>query len=223
MQPDKSNSPLSVERSRGGRPSAKQAGDVDRRILQAATALFLEQGFEATGCEQVAVQAGSSKASLYARYANKEALFEAVIRSYVQHSMPPMAQKPYRSTVRLRLRAAGESLLAHSLQSEVIAMMRAVVTAVYRMPELARLAYRIGRDHCVLQVAKAIAGDAFENTEVVARAMAAAGKFVDLALAPNQMRALMGEEPGPLLEEARRGLDDSIALLVKGGWLDGWK
>ena len=223
MQPDKSNSPLSLKRSRGGRPSATQAGDVDRRILQAATALFLQQGFEATGCEQVAIQAGASKASLYARYANKEALFEAVIRNYVQRSMAPMADKTGQSTVQIRLRAVGESLLAHSLQSEVIAMMRAVVTAVYRMPELSRLAYRIGRDHCVLQVAGAIAGEGFENTDVVAPAMAAAGKFVDLALAPNQMRALMGEEPAPLLEEARRGLDDSIAMLVKGGWLDGWK
>jgi AcrR family transcriptional regulator len=214
---------MGVTRRRGGRPSAEQAGDVDRRILQAATALFLEHGFEATGCEQVAVQAGASKASLYARYANKEALFEAVIRNYVQRSMTPMAQTIGMSTVQMRLRAAGESLLAQSLQSEVIAMMRAVITAVYRMPELARLAYRIGRDHCVLQVASDIAGEGFENTEIAARAMAVAGKFVDLALAPHQMRALMGEEPEPMLAEARCGLDDSIAILVKGGWLDGWK
>ena len=223
MEPDKSNAPSPVKRARGGRPSAEQAGDVDRRILHAATVLFLEQGFEATGCEQVAAQAGASKASLYARYANTEALFEAVILNYVQRSMAPMTQKAGSSTIEARLRAVGESLLADSLQSEVIAMMRAVITTVYRMPDLARLAYRIGRDHCVLKVAMAIAGEGPDDTEVGARAMTAAGKFVDLALAPNQMRALMGEAPEPLLEEACRGLDDSIAILVKGGWLDGWK
>ena len=222
MQPEQSHSPVSEPRRRGGRPSAKQAGDVDRRILQAATALFLEQGFEATRCEQVAVQAGASKASLYARYANKEALFEAAIRSHVERTMVPAAQKTSRSTVHKRLRAAGDSLLAHSLQPDVIAMMRAVVTAVYRMPDLARLAYRIGRDHCVSQVAQAIAAGGAEDAGVTARATEVAGRFVDLALAPHQLRALMGESPGPLLEEARRGLDEAIALLAKGGWLDGW-
>jgi len=40
----------------------------------------MSQGFAATSCDQIAARAGAGKASLYARYPNKEALFETVVR-----------------------------------------------------------------------------------------------------------------------------------------------
>lgn len=222
-QSRKNGGPYAAERSRGGRPSAERAGDVDRRILDAGAALLLEQGFEATTCEQVAARAGAGKASIYSRYANKEELFEAVIRDYVRRSMENDGRPYVMPTVQERLRVAGEDLLTHSLQPDVIGMMRAVVTTVYRMPDLARLANQIGRDHCVRQMARAVAGDQTETMEVVARASNLASKFIELAVVPHQMRALMGEDPASLLDAALNGVDESIALLSKGGWLDGWK
>ena len=79
---------------RGGRPSAALAGDVDRRILDAAQRLFLAQGFDLTNCEQVVAEAGAGKASLYARYANKQELFTAVVQRNVSslqnHQIAPL-------------------------------------------------------------------------------------------------------------------------------------
>lgn len=221
-QSGKRGAPDAVERSRGGRPSAVRAGDVDRRILDAATTLLVEQGFEATSCEQVAIRAGAGKASIYSRYANKEELFEAVIRDYVRRSIENNDRPSDMPTVQERLRVAGRGLLTHSLQPDVIGMMRALVTTVYRMPELAQLANHIGRDHCIRQLARAVAGEEMETPETVARASGVASKFIDLAVVPHQMRALMGEEPASLLDAALNGVDEAITLLSEGGWLDGW-
>jgi AcrR family transcriptional regulator len=49
-------------------------------LLEAALDLFVEKGFTATRLEDVAARAGVSKGTLYLYYANKEALFKAVIQ-----------------------------------------------------------------------------------------------------------------------------------------------
>ena len=131
--------PDAARHRRGGRPSADQAGEVDRRILDAATDLFLRLGFDTTSCDQVVAQAGAGKASLYARYANKEELFAAVVRRMVDRTLVPSTTVPWHLSVHERLRAVGHSLLDHALAPEAVALMRVVVTTAHRMPDLARL------------------------------------------------------------------------------------
>ena len=63
----------------GGRPTPEGSAQLDRHVLEVATALFIEQGFSATSLEGIARVAGCSKASLYRRYASKEDLFKAVV------------------------------------------------------------------------------------------------------------------------------------------------
>lgn len=48
-------------------------------LLAAALDLFVEKGYSATRLEDVAARAGASKGTLYLYFANKEALFKAVI------------------------------------------------------------------------------------------------------------------------------------------------
>lgn len=210
-----------VRRGRGGRPAAKDAGDVDRRILDAAARLFRQLGFDATSCEQVAVQAGAGKASLYARYANKEALFAAVVHDNVERTLAPAADLPLDLPLHGRLQAVGRSILAHALQPDVVALMRAVVATAHRMPELARLADEIGRNHAIQRVAATIVGKAVSRKDT-ACAFRVANKFIELVFVPAQMRALVGGDPEGMALAAVRRLDDSIDLLTKGGWLDGW-
>ena len=210
-----------VRQGRGGRPAAKDAGDVDRRILDAATRLFRQLGFDATSCEQVAAQAGAGKASLYARYANKEELFSAVVHDSVERTLAPAADLPLDLPLHARLRAVGRSILTHSLQPDVVALMRAVLSTAHRMPELARLADQIGRERAIQHVAASIVGKTADPKDA-SRALLVADKFIELVFVPAQMRALVGDDPVELERAAVRRLDDSIDLLTKGGWLDGW-
>ncbi|WP_043432607.1 TetR/AcrR family transcriptional regulator [Cystobacter fuscus] len=222
----KSTSPKkapAARRGRGGRPSAEQAGEVDRRILEAATRLFLHLGFEATSCDEVAVQAGAGKASIYARYANKEELFTAVVRHSVGCMLAPSKDLPVGLTLRERLRTVGNGILAHALQPGVVALMRVVITTAYRLPELARLTDRIGRDRGIQLVAEAIAGPQSGTTAAIERALPAAAKFIDLVFVPHQMRALLGDDLDELAAKATHSIDEAIDLLSRGGWLNGWE
>lgn len=53
----------------------------DQLILDAATALFMERGFEASSMEAIAERAGVSKMTLYARFKDKDALFSAAVEA----------------------------------------------------------------------------------------------------------------------------------------------
>ena len=64
-----------------GRPRLVEKGEVNRRILRAATALFLRQGFAPTTMDGITEAARVSKATLYAYYPSKEALFVEVVRA----------------------------------------------------------------------------------------------------------------------------------------------
>lgn len=51
------------------------------RILRSATALFAKSGYEASSIEAVLAKAGISRGALYHHFADKEALFEAVLET----------------------------------------------------------------------------------------------------------------------------------------------
>lgn len=63
---------------RPGRPAKHQARDIEQAILEAATDLFMKEGFAAS-MDSVASSARVSKRTLYERYPSKTHLFEAVL------------------------------------------------------------------------------------------------------------------------------------------------
>jgi len=67
-------------RRAGGRPTAEQTAALDARIRQTALQTFLEHGYEGTSMDAIAAAAGTTKASLYARYPSKDSLFAAVLQ-----------------------------------------------------------------------------------------------------------------------------------------------
>jgi AcrR family transcriptional regulator len=71
---------------RPGRPRSSTAHEA---ILQAAVALFIEQGFEGMSLEAVASRAGVGKATIYRRWSSKEDLvIDAVARVFAEPAAP---------------------------------------------------------------------------------------------------------------------------------------
>ncbi len=181
------------KRGRGGRPPSSRAGEVDTRILDAATALFLERGFEGTSCEQVADLARAGKASLYARFSSKETLFVAVVRRSVERTLARTDPVPPELVLRDRLVAVGVSIIEQSLRPDVVALIRVVIAESPRFPEIACHANNIGYEAGVRRVAEVIAARSPNSVDAVKRAMVPAARFIDLVFMPHQMRALLGE------------------------------
>src|SRR5579859_3164080 len=63
---------------RRGRPPKADATDTRELLLQAALALFAENGYEGTSVRDIARAVGLSESVLYAHFSGKQAIFDAV-------------------------------------------------------------------------------------------------------------------------------------------------
>ncbi|WP_160123385.1 TetR/AcrR family transcriptional regulator [Rhodovarius lipocyclicus] len=109
-----------------------------RAILLAAGELFLRDGYAAISMDAVAKQAGVSKATLYAHFASKDALFAAVVASNCRAMAGAVTGGTgHESELREGLRRVGETLLRFLLSPRTIAMHRIVMAEASRDPGLA--------------------------------------------------------------------------------------
>ena len=125
---------------RGGRPSREASEQLGELILDAATQMFLANGFGATSIEAVAQHLRMSKRTFYHRFPNKEALFAAVVHRIIQRLRPaaniPLIDGANVETVLERL----ATLILHAAVSpQAIALHRLIVAESARFPELARV------------------------------------------------------------------------------------
>lgn len=201
-------------KSKGGRPTQSQVGEAERRLLDAALQRFLACGFEGTSCEDIARAAGASKATLYARYANKEALFEAVVRRHVATLQTPVETIPA-LPLQGRLRHVGQGILGHALQTDTLAMMRLVIATSNRTPLLAAEVNRIGWEGGFVRVRSAICAgpDQPADPDALAR------QFIDLVFAPHQLRALLGEERERLIQAIPERVEWGLKMVEAAGLL----
>src|SRR5215469_3124158 len=66
--------------------------ETQTRILEAAEAVFSEQGFDNTQLEAVAARAGYTRGAIYAHYSSKEDLFLALVEHRVLTRLNTMRQ-----------------------------------------------------------------------------------------------------------------------------------
>ncbi len=76
------------------RPRGRQA-----HLIEVATRLFMERGFDATSIDAIAEAAGMSKPTVYARYRDKRGLFEAVLRERIAQWIAPSPPQPRRRRI----------------------------------------------------------------------------------------------------------------------------
>jgi AcrR family transcriptional regulator len=86
---DKNTAPHRRNLRSGGRPSRTESARLRERILVAATELFLSEGYGPTSIEAVARRSGISKRTFYHRFADKAALFAAVLHRIIEKVRPP--------------------------------------------------------------------------------------------------------------------------------------
>jgi AcrR family transcriptional regulator len=206
-----------VKRGRGGRPPAATAGDVEARLLAAATRLFLERGYDGTSCDQVALDARAGKASIYARYANKAALFAAVVdRLLARTAHDDLATD---LDIDARLASVGMRVVEDALHADALALLRLLVAEGPRLGDTGSRA-----EQAFLLAGARRIGTAISSREASgsARALGPAEQFIDMILAPPLVRALLGEAVPPLLAAAPARIRAAIAALHATDALDGW-
>jgi AcrR family transcriptional regulator len=135
--------PTTARRRRGGRPTLEQAAQLDRDVRQSALGMFLEHGYEGTSMDAIAAAAGTTKASLYARFASKEALFSSVLEWAVQRSDWPLPEPdpPDLDDLEGALTAIANAALRRALHPAMIDLSRIAIAQAARFPNVARLTH----------------------------------------------------------------------------------
>jgi TetR/AcrR family transcriptional repressor of mexJK operon len=116
-----------------------------RQIVAAAEELFLAQGYGAVSMELVARTALVSKATLYAYFASKEALFATIVRDKGLET--PLSADMFPEDVtdlRAALEALGQRLIHFMLRERTLAIYRIALAEAGRFPELGEAFYDAG-------------------------------------------------------------------------------
>ena len=117
-----------------------------RAILDAALAEFLESGFLGAGMDRVAARAGASKVTVYAHFADKQALFGAVcVRAIAdaERAGSDLVDALAETTdLPGDLRAFARKHIAGVLAPHLIQLRRMMIGEAQRFPELARAWHR---------------------------------------------------------------------------------
>jgi TetR/AcrR family transcriptional regulator, mexJK operon transcriptional repressor len=123
---------------RGGRPSRLASKQLGELILDAATDLFLTDGYGATSIEAIARRARISKRTFYHRFDDKAALFAAVVHRIIERLRPP-ANMPLLEGADIEqiLQRLAAIILRAVLSPQAIALHRLIVAESARFPQLA--------------------------------------------------------------------------------------
>lgn len=120
--------------SRIGRPVDEAKRDA---ILDAAVRSFFDAGFAATSIEQVAVDAGVSKVTIYNHFKDKRGLFTAAVERQCDQmrgafSLDGIAP----GSLRDRLTAIGETMVAFLSRPEMVQFERRIAAETEQEPEV---------------------------------------------------------------------------------------
>lgn len=135
--------------SRRGRPANEALGQT---ILDAASELFVELGFQATTLDKVAQRAKISKLSIYRHFENKEALFSAAIAARCNQFAPQALFEGVDGSADDQLMAVGSSLLRTFLNPEVRGVEAMIMADKTNQQSLSKLQYEAGPVHVIAQI-----------------------------------------------------------------------
>lgn len=107
-------------------------------VLNAATAMFIAQGFGATSMDAIAEAAGVSKRTVYGHFETKQSLFAAVIQSLCARVVPASLDELQAATAPVEqvLHELGRRFLLGIYTAEQLALFRTVINDARRFPEV---------------------------------------------------------------------------------------
>jgi TetR/AcrR family transcriptional regulator, mexJK operon transcriptional repressor len=184
------------------------------QILSAARTQFLEQGFAETSMDGIARAAGVSKATLYAYFPSKEALFRNLIEIECSQKCVDVPAPDFDLGAERALRELCAHFVTRFLTKEWSAFFQAVSSERWRYPELCHLYFNSGKQNVLdlvagyLDEAKAKGLLAFDDSQM------AAEQLLHLTVSDLPMRVMLGLE---LRSEAeyQRVMDSGLAVFLK--------
>lgn len=142
--------PGSQQRSPGRRGIARR-----KALLEAAEALFIEQGYESTSLTDLIERAGGSRATLYAHFGDKEGLFRAVLDERNRRMMSGLSkvESADPGDPKEDLLAFARQFIHTLMEDSSASLLRVLVAEGTRVPDIAWVFLHAGPETTVARVA----------------------------------------------------------------------
>jgi len=183
--------------------------------------VFLERGFAGASIDRIAAQANAGKPSIYARFADKGALFtEVVLRNVALTASRLDRLVPAGATLGQRLESLAATILHWALAGDTISLMRLGVSEARDRPELAIGTHCMARQRAEEGVARllleAASPEAAQAVFAPAQLPLTTRFFMDLVVLPIIMRAVFGEDAERLRGEIASHVARAVAFFLAG-------
>jgi TetR/AcrR family transcriptional regulator, mexJK operon transcriptional repressor len=207
-------------------PDAVEAGRSARKrraITEAATALFLRDGYRNTSMDQVAADAAVSKQTVYKQFADKEQLFRDIVLGVTGNSEAVIADLTSilrgdgvasRAELRAVLTDLARRYIDGVLQPHVVALRRLIIAEAERFPDLARTYFEQAPARAIEVIADALRAYAERGLLTAGDPRLAAAHFAYLVLAIPQDRAQFYPGERPSAAERDRLAEEAVRIFL---------
>lgn len=182
------------------------------QILDAATELFLDDGFDGVSMDRVAKVAGVSKATLYVHFGSKQDLFTGVMLREVE-SVRAMTAISISAEVDIAsaLRLIARQLAAFFVSERMVKLKRAAISAIVHFPELATVMYCAGPGETIAKLARDFEAHGAAQGLTIPDARLAARQFLNLVCGDFEFGGVL---PLPPASEAEIDycIDEALAM-----------
>jgi AcrR family transcriptional regulator len=188
-------------------------------ILDAATTVFLRNGYVGTSMDEIAALARVSKQTVYKHFADKESLFSAIVNAAVEAAGDPVLESATAladsDDPEAALRALARRQLGEVMRPRLMQLRRLVIGEANRFPQLGRAFYERGAGRSVAALAAAFERLTARGLLRTADAELAAAHFNWLVMAAPVNRAmLLGDDAIPDAGELDRYAETGVRAFL---------
>jgi AcrR family transcriptional regulator len=192
-------------------------GDVRRRLLAAAQAAFLREGYGKTRLSDIARAAEISKKTIYAHAPSKSALFAAVIQEAIGRTVDD------EQLDHVDAGSLGDALVAcltryarRCFSETGVRVYGLVVSEAWQFPDLVQAYLDAGRNVASAELSKLLTGQADLGGGIVTSPETAANMLIEMAVAEPLRLAALGIRPRPDEIEIEHRVRDAVRIFLNG-------
>lgn len=199
-----------------GRPTRETAQRRHEELLERALEMFSRGGFELTTIDAIASSLNMTKRTIYARYKDKGALFEAAVKRAIDNWYIPIDVLRQLDTGELEstLIAIARVRVGNNLSPEGVRLQRIVTSEAYRFPEVYQKYEAVSQT--VIQYVTELLERyrAAEPGQWFADTPLAASTFLTIINTPARQKLLFGKVTPP--EEVVQFIERTVRLFLDG-------
>ncbi len=183
-------------------------------IIEAASELFAQNGYDGTSMEMIAGTAEVSRQTIYNQFESKDALFQALVDHVVGQLVAPLEQVTIAATLRETLVAFAEHALEFVLRPRTLALQRLIGEAM-RFPDFGWIAYHSGPARAHETLAAYLNAQARQGHLELGDPLVAAVHFFALVTRDSEIKALFGMETKISRRERKRRAVEGVDVFLR--------